>query len=66
MGEAITSLGKQTDVWLSKGRDADFSIISKFMQGSKAGGKRRPRPRPGEQDFLLNDNCKSGVLFGAP
>ena len=69
VGEALTSIGKQTDVWLSKGHGADFSIIGKFMQRSKAEGKRlrqRLLADPGELDFLVNDTCKSGVLFGAP
>ena len=68
MGDAITSFGKQTDVWLTKGPDADFSIIGKFTQETKAGGNRltqRPVADPGELDFLLNDTRNSGVLFGA-
>ena len=68
MGEAITSFGKQTVIWLTKGPDADFSIIGKFTQGTRAGGNRltlRFMTDPGELDFLLNETRKSGVLFGA-
>ena len=39
MGDAITSFGKQTDVWLPKGRDGGFSILGEFAgkQGSEKG-----------------------------
>lgn len=69
VGEAIISLGKQTDVWLPEDRDQGCAIISKFRQGSKARGKRLTRrlvTDPGELAFLERDTLMNGTLVGAP
>ena len=68
-GEAIISLGKQTDVWLPEDRDQGCAIIGKFTQGSKARGKRLTRrlvTDPGELAFLVRDTLMNGTLVGAP
>ena len=67
--EAIFSFGKQTEVWLSDGRDEACSVIGKFTQGSVADGKRLIRTLvidQGELDFLIRNMRQSGILVGAP
>jgi len=67
--DAIVSYKQQKNVWLPKGRDMACSIIGKFTQGSKAGGKRLTRrliTDEGELDFLVRDTRQSGTLVGAP
>ena len=69
VGEAMISLGKQTDVWLPEDLNQGCAIIGKFTQGSKAGGKRLTRrlvTDPGELAFLVRDTRVSGTLVGAP
>ena len=69
VGEAIISLGKQTDVWLPEDRDQGCAIIGKFTHGNKAGGKRLTRKLvtdPGELAFLVRDTPMNGTLVGAP
>ena len=66
--EAIVSFGKQTEVWLSDGRDKACSVIGKFTQGSVADGKRLTRRLlidQGKLDFLVRDTRQSGTLVGA-
>lgn len=63
VGEAIISLAKLTEIWLSENRDQGCSIIGKFTQGSKAGGRgltRRLLTNQGKLDFLVRDTRKSG------
>ena len=67
--EAIVSFGRQTEVWLSDGRDEACSVIGKFTQGSMTDGKRLTRRLvidKGELDFLVRDTRQSGTLVGAP
>jgi len=69
LGEAIISFGKQTDVSLPEDRNQGCTIIGKFMQGSKAGGKgltRRLVTDPGELAVLVRDTRINGTMVGAP
>ena len=38
--KAIISFGRQTEVWLSDGKDEACSVIGKFTQSSVADGKK--------------------------
>jgi len=67
--EAIIAFEKQTEVWLPEDRNQGCSIIGKFTQGSKAGGKRLTRrlvTDPGELDYLIRDTTQNGTLVGTP
>ena len=69
VAEAIVAFEKQTEVWLPDSRDQACSVIGKFTQGAKAGGKRLTRrlvTDQGELDFLVRDTRQSGTLVGAP
>ena len=69
VGEAIISLGKQTDVWLPGDRDQGCAILGKFTQENKTRGKRLTRrlvADPGELAFLVRDTRMNGTLVGAP
>ncbi|KAJ7387317.1 hypothetical protein OS493_004301 [Desmophyllum pertusum] len=67
--EAIVSFEVQTDLWFPEDRTQGCSMIGKFTQGSKAGGKRlnwRLVTDKGELDFLVRDTRQNGTLVGAP
>lgn len=69
VSEAIVVFGKQTEVWLPEDRNKGCSIIGKFIQDSKADGKRLTRrlvTNEGELDYLVRDTRQCSILVGAP